>query len=67
MHILWKTQCGAKHTRGNKTTRKKSDSLEIQAIERKRRKEKRYSEGMNIFLIGQLSISGPGLSPAHSG
>ena len=67
MHILWKTQCGAKHTRGNKTTRKKSDSPEIQAIERKEEKKKRYLEEMKIFLIGQFSISGPGLSPAHSG
>ena len=67
MHIILKTQCGAKHTRGNKTTRKKSDSLEIQAIERKRRKEKRYLEEMKIFLIEQHSISGPGLPPAHSG
>ena len=65
MHILWKTQCGAKHTRGNKTPRKKSDSHEIQAIERKRRKK--YWEEMKIFLIEQLSILGPGLPPAHSG
>ena len=65
MHILWKTRCGAKHTRGNKTPRKKADSFEIQAIERKRRKK--YLEEMKIFLIEQLSISGPGLSPAHSG
>ena len=50
MHILLKTQCGAKHTRGNKTTRKKSDSLEIQAIERKRRKEKKiFGRNENFY------------------
>ena len=50
MHILWKTQCGAKHTRGNKTPRKKSDSLDIQAIERKRRKEKKTFGKNGNFL-----------------
>ena len=43
------------------------NQIHLRSKQSRGKREKRYWEEMKIFLIEQLSISGPGLPPAHSG